>query len=276
MKLILWSVKANRLLADHYLTIRSESNQELIRQGIWKVGAALFLSVFVGTRRRSAADVAALLHFWCRACCKCWHMTGAHSQEVNTGKFHWVAVESTPHHIVQHRTKPHRSRGGWHMTGVALDSIEPAQVTMVTTWPPPSVLSNHFLHQRWCCQDLETVLIIFVAIFTIYVHHYPDQCLSTQEDRIVEMVKSVQALVEGDICRLPSQFDQPTCFQVRWQPVYQLWLGLSRSAHDGWMDGLFPLRQIHWTDWHSPDFPLTVFPPNRCTDPWVPASANHR
>ena len=130
------------------------------------------------------------------------------------------------------------------MTGVALDSIEPAQVTMVTTWPPPNVLSNHFLQQRWCCQDLKTVLIIFVAIFTIYVHHYPDQCcLSTQDDRIVEMVK----FVEPDI-----SLTNPLAF--KWGGSLSInsdLASLDQPMMDGWMDCFHSGKSTGLTDTHQ-------------------------
>ena len=82
LALFLEAKKTNRLLADHYLTIRCKLNQELIRQGIWKVGAALFLSGFVGTRRGPMWQLCYTFGVELVAARrKCWHMTGAHSQE---------------------------------------------------------------------------------------------------------------------------------------------------------------------------------------------------
>ena len=108
-RFVSWSEKTNRLLADHYLTIRSKSNQELIRQGIWKVGsAALFLSVFVGTRRPMWQLCYTFGVELVAARRKCWHMTGAHSQELHTGKFHWTEHRTAARRvaILEHHAIP--------------------------------------------------------------------------------------------------------------------------------------------------------------------------
>ena len=65
-----------------------------------------------------------------------------------------------------------RSRGGWHMTGVALDSIEPAQVTMVTTRPPP----------QCPIQSLPSAKVMLPRLFSSssYFSSFSNQCcLST-------------------------------------------------------------------------------------------------
>ena len=149
-------------------------------------------------KEASGRSVAALLHFWCRACCnKCWHMTGAHSQELHTGKFHWaqhwIAVESRagwhtlltiPYHSIQYRTIPYLTTP-YHTTphhttplqawavGIWLASPSIASSRLKSPWSllghPPNVLSNHFLQQSWCSCPKIVLIIVSTAIFTIYI-----------------------------------------------------------------------------------------------------------
>ena len=140
LPLFLFCGAKSQLLADHYLTIRSKPKPEKSE----KESEKLVLCSLSHWLCCASTDLAALLHFWCWACCR----------EVSAGI--WLAHAAAQKTLtLESSTEQQQQLVGWHMTGVALDSIEQAdQVTMVTTRPPsPTVPSNHFLQQRWCCQD---------------------------------------------------------------------------------------------------------------------------